>query len=128
MFGWLRRRFIAGFFVTVPLAVTVAAIVWTFRAVDSLTSGLYMDVLGRHVAGLGLLTTAAALLGAIPLAIGGGEGSEFRQPLGIAVVGGLLVSQILTLYTTPVVYLVLDRLRSRVASGLHGRRPAVSSN
>ena len=62
MFGWLRRRFIAGFFVTVPLAVTVAAIVWTFRAVDSLTSGLYMDVLGRHVAGLGLLTTAAALL------------------------------------------------------------------
>ncbi|MGV7031242.1 efflux RND transporter permease subunit [Methylobacterium symbioticum] len=61
-----------------------------------------------------MMTTLAALLGAAPLIIGGGEGAELRQPLGIAIVGGLIVSQILTLYTTPVVYLSLDRLRHRV--------------
>jgi multidrug efflux pump len=58
-----------------------------------------------------MMTTMAALFGALPLMIGMGEGSEFRQPLGIAIFGGLIVSQILTLYTTPVVYLYLDRLR-----------------
>jgi multidrug efflux pump len=58
-----------------------------------------------------MMTTMAALLGALPLAIGLGEGSEIRQPLGISIVGGLIVSQILTLYTTPVVYLYFDRLR-----------------
>jgi len=56
-----------------------------------------------------LMTTLCAILGAIPLAIGGGDGAELRQPLGIAIVGGLLVSQVLTLFTTPVVYLALDR-------------------
>jgi multidrug efflux pump len=60
-----------------------------------------------------LMTTLAAMFGAVPLAIGHGEGAEIRQPLGIAVIGGLIVSQILTLYTTPIIYLYLDRLQSR---------------
>ncbi|HVG01480.1 MAG TPA: efflux RND transporter permease subunit, partial [Nitrospira sp.] len=62
-----------------------------------------------------MMTTLAALLGALPLAVGMGVGSELRRPLGLAIVGGLLVSQVLTLYTTPVVYLYLDRLRLRFA-------------
>ena len=60
-----------------------------------------------------MMTTSAALLGALPLCFSFGEGSELRQPLGISIVGGLLVSQVLTLYTTPIVYLTLDRLRLR---------------
>jgi multidrug efflux pump len=58
-----------------------------------------------------LMTTMAAMLGALPLALGSGTGSELRRPLGITIIGGLLVSQMLTLYTTPVVYLYFDRLQ-----------------
>ena len=68
-----------------------------------------------------MMTTFAAILGALPLAIGGGDGAELRAPLGISIIGGLLVSQILTLYTTPIVYLALDRLRLSV---LRRRRSA----
>ncbi len=59
-----------------------------------------------------MMTTMAALLGAVPLAIGGGDGSELRRPLGVAIVGGLIVSQMLTIFTTPVVYVYLDRLQT----------------
>ena len=62
-----------------------------------------------------MMTTFAAVLGAVPLAIGIGQGASLRQPLGVTVVGGLLLSQIFTLYTTPVIYLFLDRLRARLA-------------
>ena len=64
-----------------------------------------------------MMTTLAAMLGALPLALGGGEGSELRQPLGISIVGGLAVSQLLTLYTTPVVYLYMDRFRLWLSRG-----------
>jgi multidrug efflux pump len=65
-----------------------------------------------------LMTTLAALLSGIPLAFGSGIGSELRRPLGVAMVGGLLVSQMLTLYTTPVIYIFFDNLGARF-----GRRP-----
>ena len=66
-----------------------------------------------------IMTTLAAILGAVPLLWGGTEGSEMRQPLGIAIVGGLILSQLLTLYTTPVVYLYFERLRQRFAKRRH---------
>ncbi|AEU34746.1 efflux RND transporter permease subunit [Granulicella mallensis] len=66
-----------------------------------------------------LMTTMAALFGALPLAFGTGTGSELRRPLGITIVGGLIVSQLLTLYTTPVVYLTLDKLRLRMSGKEH---------
>jgi multidrug efflux pump len=75
------------------------------------------------------MTTMAALLGAVSPALGIGEGAELRQPLGISIVGGLILSQILTLYTTPVIYLYLDRFRLwclRRRGVVHPTRPAVA--
>jgi multidrug efflux pump len=71
-----------------------------------------------------LMTTLAAALGALPLAIGFGEGSELRRPLGIAIIGGLIASQLLTLLTTPVVYMLLDKLRKRQPDERHLSRAA----
>jgi multidrug efflux pump len=68
-----------------------------------------------------MMTTMAALLGGIPLAIGTGIGSELRRPLGITIVGGLIISQVLTLYTTPVVYIYMDRLGKALS---RKRRPS----
>ena len=79
-----------------------------------------------------VMTTMAALLGALPLALGTGVGSELRRPLGITIVGGLVVSQALTLFTTPVVYLFFDRVRGfaegiakrlRAKAAVHGPQP-----
>jgi multidrug efflux pump len=77
-----------------------------------------------------LMTTLAAILGALPLAVGFGEGAELRRPLGIAIIGGLVASQVITLLTTPVVYLLMDKLRRRSPIerqlGRHGEAQTVS--
>jgi multidrug efflux pump len=79
-----------------------------------------------------MMTTMAALLGALPLALQHGNGSELRRPLGVAIVGGLLVSQCLTLYTTPVIYLYMGRFqqwarRWRAAAGLEEVEPPAAA-
>ena len=73
-----------------------------------------------------LMTTMAAIFGAVPLALGSGDGAELRQPLGIAIVGGLILSQLLTLYTTPVVFVCMDRLRWHKKPALAPLRPATA--
>jgi multidrug efflux pump len=73
-----------------------------------------------------LMTTFAALLAGVPLALGGGTGAELRKPLGVAIVGGLIFSQVLTLYTTPVIYLAFDRLARRIAGRKASRRHAAA--
>jgi|GEM_PF-3617560 len=86
-----------------------------------------------------MMTTMAALLGGVPLMLGAGTGAEIRQPLGYAIVGGLIVSQALTLYTTPIVFLYLDRLNAwlsgaarpkmaRMAGGSARLRPYAASS
>ena len=67
-----------------------------------------------------MMTTMAALLGGVPLAFGSGTGFELRRPLGVAIVGGLIVSQALTLYTTPVIYLWFERLAKRFSRSAEG--------
>jgi multidrug efflux pump len=71
-----------------------------------------------------MMTTMAALLGAVPLVLGSGPGSELRLPLGVSVIGGLLLSQVITLYTTPVIYLGFERLRERLGGGVQHVAPA----
>jgi multidrug efflux pump len=73
-----------------------------------------------------LMTTLAALFGALPLMLGTGVGSELRHPLGVTIVGGMIVSQMLTLFTTPVIYLWFDRLARRVDSRVDDLSPAES--
>jgi multidrug efflux pump subunit AcrB len=74
-----------------------------------------------------MMTTMAALLGGLPLAVGHGTGAEMRQPLGITIVGGLLVSQLLTLFTTPVIYAALDRFSRHKRQRLISVQPAAAA-
>jgi multidrug efflux pump subunit AcrB len=74
-----------------------------------------------------MMTTMAALLGGVPLAVGTGMGSELRRPLGIAIVGGLIVSQMLTLYTTPVIYLYMDRVNTWISKFGFAKSPTAGT-
>jgi HAE1 family hydrophobic/amphiphilic exporter-1 len=75
-----------------------------------------------------MMTTMSALLGTLPIAIGFGAGAESRRPLGLAVVGGLLFSQFITLYITPVIYIYLDRFQEKISRRVHPFRPKEEGN
>ena len=75
-----------------------------------------------------MMTTMAALFGTLPIAVGWGAGAELRQPLGLAVVGGLMVSQLLTLYITPAVYVLLEEFGTRIGAGRREVVPASDAN
>jgi HAE1 family hydrophobic/amphiphilic exporter-1 len=75
-----------------------------------------------------MMTTMAALFGTLPIAVGWGAGAELRQPLGLAVVGGLAVSQLLTLYITPAIYLTLERLGTRLGAGRREHIPTAPTD
>jgi multidrug efflux pump subunit AcrB len=74
-----------------------------------------------------MMTTMAALLAGVPLAFGSGTGSELRRPLGISIIGGLIVSQVLTLYTTPVIYLLMDTFRLKLLGRRHDHGPVAEA-
>ena len=74
-----------------------------------------------------MMTTLAALLGGLPLALGGGTGAELRRPLGITIVGGLLLSQVLTLFTTPVIYLYMERMAAWFRRGRAPEHPPTTA-
>jgi multidrug efflux pump len=119
-----------GLFLLIGIVMKNAILLIDFALEAERTDGLspkeaILQAAGQRLRPI-LMTNCAAVLGAVPLLLGMGEGSELRQPLGITIVGGLLVSQLLTLYSTPVVYLLLSRFRRKAAAPVTANSTAVS--